>query len=275
MIGIFDSGSGGLTVLRALKTAMPAQDFIYLGDHRNAPYGHRSNEDIVRLTTDAIDFLMQRGCRLVVLACNTAAAVALRFVQQNWLPAHYPDRRVLGVLVPMVEAVTGVPWHIQEPLPASHRDNRTLALFATRKTVESHAYTDELTKRTPNIKLVAKACPGLVDAIEGGAGRGPLTGLINGYVSEIIHSMGNKRPDAAILGCTHFPIVEQYFAAALGPNVPIYSQPEIVAESLGDYLSHHPEFACHGTGQLELLTSGDAYGEWLPDDIGAFASLRP
>ena len=252
-IGVFDSGSGGLTILKALRTALPKEDFVYLGDHRNAPYGHRSNADIVELTTAAVDYLMKRGCRLVILACNTAAAVALRTIQQDWLPHHYPENRVLGVLVPMVEAITGVPWHREEPTGKSLRDTRSITLFATRKTVESGAFAEELAKRAPALKLTSKACPGLVDAIEGGAGDLPVRGLISGFVQET-----GSSPDAVILGCTHFPLVEDHFRAALGSAPRVYSQPVVVSEALQDYLARRPGFGTSGSGSLTLLSTAPA-----------------
>ena len=200
MIGVFDSGSGGLTILDALHRHMPEQEFLYLGDHANAPYGHRSNEQIVEMTRTNIRTLFEAGCSLVVLACNTAAAVALRTLQQQWLPEAYPDRRILGVLVPMVEAITGVPWSQQHPgAVISQAPRKTILLFATQKTVSSGAYLEEVAKRAPNIRLVQKACPGLVDAIEGASGPRPLAGLIEGYVAEALEDAGT-RPDAALLG---------------------------------------------------------------------------
>lgn len=252
MIGVFDSGSGGLTVLKALTEELPDQDFLYLGDHANAPYGHRSNEHIVELTQKAVEYLMASGCRLVVLACNTAAAVALRTLQQKWLPAAHPDNRILGVLVPMVEALTGVPWSQEHP-DESPKPSKSILLFATQKTVESNAYTDEVSKRAPNVALSGKACPGLVDAIEGGAGPAPLAGLIKGYVEEAKAS----ECDAVVLGCTHFPLVRHHFAAALPEGMSIFSQPEIVAKALQDYLQRHPEFGTPGTGKVTLKTTGD------------------
>jgi len=252
MIGVFDSGSGGVTILAALKKRLPAQDFLYLGDHANAPYGHRSNEQIVNLTRIGVDALMAAGCSLVVLACNTAAAVALRSLQQNWLPDAHPTKRILGVLVPTVEALTGVPWSQEhphtEPQPA-----KNVLLFATRKTVESGAFIDETHKRAPHLSLKGKACPGLVDAIEGGAGPRPLAGLISGYVTE----SDAEHADAVILGCTHFPLVKQYFEQALPPGTPILSQPDIVASSLADYLLRHPERAITGSGKIQFMTTGD------------------
>lgn len=252
MIGVFDSGSGGLTVLKALTEELPDQDFLYLGDHANAPYGHRSNEHIVELTQKAVEYLMQSGCRLVVLACNTAAAVALRTLQQTWLPEAYPDNRILGVLVPMVEALTGVPWSQEHP-NEQLQPSKSILLFATQKTVESNAYSEEISKRAPNVALVSKACPGLVDAIEGGAGPLPLAGLIKGYVEEAKAAEN----DAIVLGCTHFPLVRQHFATALPKGMPIFSQPEIVAKALRAYLERRPEFRAQGTGKITLKTTGN------------------
>ena len=251
MIGVFDSGSGGLTILNALMQELPDQSFLYYGDHKNAPYGHRSNEQIVALTKAGVDALMQQGCSLVILACNTAAAVALRTLQQTWLEEAYPGNRILGVLVPMVESITGVPWSA-----ASKQDrNRQgkILLFATRKTVESGAYAEEVAKRAPNILLMEKACPGLVDAIEGGAGEAPLKGLINGYVQET--NLSNA--SAAVLGCTHFPLVEDYFRQALPDTVPIFSQPDMVARSLRGYLDRRPEFKSATPAACRLLTTGE------------------
>jgi len=250
MIGVFDSGSGGVTILEACRERLPEHDFLYLGDHANAPYGHRSNQQIVDLTKAGVDTLMQAGCSLVLLACNTAAAVALRTLQQNWLPDAHPDKRLLGVLVPMVEALTGVPWSQEYPRTETLAP-KNITLFATRKTVESGAYADEVGKRAPHLVLTQKACPGLVDAIEGGAGEAPLSGLVAGYIGETpTHAL-----DAVVLGCTHFPLVKKYFERALPPGTPIYSQSEIVAASLVDYLTRHREFEQKGSGKVGLFTT--------------------
>lgn len=267
MIGVFDSGSGGLTILKALRQRMPDQDFVYLGDHRHAPYGHRSNDDIVELTRAGVDHLMGMGCKLVILACNTAAAVALRSLQQNWLEDAYPGHRILGVLVPMVEAVTGVPWHQSEPSHDSLRDRRSITLFATRKTVDSGAFAEELSKRAPGLTLISKACPGLVDAIEGGAGPVPLTGLVSGYVQEALDQTQatGSEPDAVILGCTHFPLVENAFKAALPSETRIYSQPVVVSKALDYYLQRHPAFKIKGSGHLTCLSTDPTIAPSLGD----------
>ena len=135
MIGVFDSGSGGLTILRDLVATLPGRHFTYLGDHANAPYGDRPAEEICRLTVEGVERLFRADCRLVLLACNTASAVALRRLQQHWLPTAAPDRRVLGVLAPMVEAITRVPWQVQAPPSGRPTTPATIGIFATRSTV--------------------------------------------------------------------------------------------------------------------------------------------
>jgi glutamate racemase len=256
VIGVFDSGSGGLTILRELVKIFPDLDFTYLGDHANAPYGHRSNSQIVDMTTRGVDALMAQGCRLVILACNTAAAVALRTIQQGWLAENHPENRVLGVLVPMVEAVTGVRWHHAEPREGSHLDDRTVLLFATQKTIASGAYSEEVSKRAPGLTWVEQPCPGLVDAIEGAAGPRPLKGLVTGFVDEAMDMLDGQQAGAVVLGCTHFPMVEALFQEALPQDTHIYSQPLIVAEAVSNYLRHHPEFVSGGTGQVRAFTTG-------------------
>lgn len=270
MIGIFDSGSGGLTILKALVRSFPNQSFTYLGDHSNAPYGHRENSDIVKLTRTGVETLMNSGCRLVILACNTAAAVALRTLQQGWLAETHPDNRVLGVLVPTVEAMTGVPWHIEEPYTDIHHRTEKILIFATQKTVESGAYVDEVRKRLPNAEIRQTPCPGLVAALEQGADAAEIKTRIDGYVADGIGADGWAAPDAVLLGCTHFPLAEMAFRAALPAATPLYSQPVIVAESLADYLHRHPEFnGGKAPGTVRLLTTGEPGGvnlrpEWLP-----------
>ncbi len=232
---------------------MPDMDILYLGDHANAPYGHRSNAQILDWTQSGVSALFDRGASVVILACNTAAAIALRTLQQSWLANAYPDRRVLGVLVPMVEAVTGQPWHA-ENTRSDHDD--TVILFATAKTIQSRAYRDEVAKRAPGVRLIEQACPGLVDAIEGGAGARPLKGLVEGYVAEALDKAGGPAP-SAVLGCTHFPLVEPMFRAALPAPTQLYGQPELVARALVDYRRRHASRFAAGTGTLRLLTTGD------------------
>lgn len=273
MIGLFDSGSGGLTILDALQKRFPDQAFLYLGDHARAPYGHRSTGDILRYTEEGVDLLIREGASLVILACNTAAATALRHLQQQWLPEQFstvkPSDRpnILGVLVPMVEAVTEVVWDKTAPnLNISAKDH--VLLFATRKTIQSGAYREEVAKRAPNIRWSEVACPGVVDAIEGGAGLRPLEGLIRGYIADAFDQFGP--PDKIILGCTHFPIVENIFKQALmekdnGKKITLFSQPFLVAESTAAYLNRHPVHISDKSGETRILTTGDlsTVSPWL------------
>jgi glutamate racemase len=267
MIGVFDSGHGGLTILRSLVTALPERSFVYLGDHAHAPYGGRSSTEIVDLTRAAVEHLFDLECDLVVLACNTAAAVALRTLQQQWLPVEYEDRRILGVLVPTVEAVTGVPWLI-DPAHVPEERSKTIAIFATRRTVESSAYPEEVNKRARGIDLIQIACEGLVDLIERHAPRDELRSAVHSYVAQLSDRLGGRRLDAVLLGCTHYPLVADLFAEALPEGVEILSQPDLVAQSLADYLIRHEDLdaADFRGGTLKLLTTGD------PDHVSKFAT---
>ncbi|PKU26191.1 glutamate racemase [Telmatospirillum siberiense] len=258
MIGLFDSGFGGLTVLRAVADALPKRRFLYLGDHAAAPYGNRDPEDIDRLTRRSVEILFDRGCRLVVLACNTAAATSLRRLQQEWLPRHYPDRRILGVLVPMVEAITGVPWMADLPARPRREKERLIAVFATRRTVQSNAYPAEIGKRAPEVTVVQQACPELVDLIEAGAVRAELGAAVRRYAAALMERLNGRRPDVVMLGCTHYPLAADLFAEALPPGIDILSQPDLVARSLSAYLTRHPEIDTTAIpAGIQFLTTGD------------------
>ena len=256
-IGVFDSGHGGLTVWRALATHLPEQDFLYLGDHANAPYGEHNPEEIYRLTMIGVERLFAGGCRLVVLACNTAAAVALRRLQQDWLPA-YPERRILGIFVPTVEHLTGVAWAQDPPSRAARPADprRTAAGFATTRTVESHAYAHEIRRRAPGFAVHETACPGLVAALEGGAPREEIRRLVGGFCGDLTGRLEGAGLDAVVLGCTHFPLVEEEFRAALPAAAPLISQSDLVAAGLAGYLERRPGFAAPGGG-TRFLTTGD------------------
>lgn len=242
MIGVFDSGHGGLTVLQALEQHLPRQQFVYLGDHGHAPYGNREPDEIYRLTLDAIERLFHLGCPLVVMACNTAAATGLRRLQQTWLPERYPNKRVLGVLVPMVEAITGVPWMADIRAGQRQGKARTVAIFGTRHTVTSGAYLHEIGKRAPEITVVQQACPVLVELIERAAPAPVIARAVRRYSTLLMRRLNGVTPDAVILGCTHYPLIADLFAAALPPGVEILSQPDITARSLANYLVRHPVF---------------------------------
>jgi glutamate racemase len=247
MIGVFDSGFGGLTIHRALIEALPERDFLYLGDNRNAPYGTRPPIEVLNLTCAALDRLFNEGCTLVILACNTASVVALRWIQQQWLPARrYEDgvpRNAIGIVVPTIEAATEIP-----------SESSTIAVFATRRTVVSACYPTEIQKRRPDIQVVQQACPDLAGGIERGAPRAELRALVDRYVAELLTR--TAAPDSVILGCTHYPLVADLFGAALPPGVRIIHQPAATARALKCYLERHPEYEIGAQARRIFLSTG-------------------
>lgn len=256
MIGVFDSGHGGLTVMRALVARFPHRQFVYLGDHAHAPYGDRSGQEIVDLTADACGKLFEMGCGLVLMACNTATAAAGRTLQQGWLKEHWPDRRLLGIIAPTVEAATQTPWHVKEPVFPQKFNTDTIALFATTATVNSGVYAEEIHKRCPRVQVAAQACPKLVAMLEGGAARDDMREVVEDYVATLLGGL-ERTPEWAILGCTHYPLIADLFRAALPPETRLLDQPKVVANALEDYLERHPEFD-GGRGTARYFTTGDA-----------------
>ncbi len=250
-VGIFDSGLGGLTVLDAVSRRMPAQPLVYLGDNAHAPYGVRDAEDIYALTCAGVERLWQEGCDLVILACNTASAAALRRMQEQWVP---PEKRVLGVFVPLIEALTERSWG--DNSPPREVSVKNVALFATPATVASRAFQRELAFRAIGVDVEAQACGGVVDAIEEGD-MILAEALVRSHVEALKRKM--PHPEAAVLGCTHYPLMEDVFADALGAQVKVFSQPELVAASLENYLERHPKMRGTGApGETLFLTTGDA-----------------
>ena len=247
-VGVFDSGLGGLTVNEAIAARLPDLPLVYLGDNAHAPYGVRTPDDIYNLTCAGVERLWQEGCDLVILACNTASAAALKRMQESWLPA---DKRVLGVFVPMIEALTERNWG--DNTPPREVAVKHVALFATPATVASRAFQRELAFRAVGVDVEAQPCGGVVDAIEQGD-EILAEALVTSHVESLLRRM--PYPEAAILGCTHYPFVEAAFSKALGPQVKVFSQAHLVAESLADYLARRPEFV--GTGaESKYLTTGD------------------
>ena len=247
-VGIFDSGLGGLTVLDAVSKRLPEVPFVYFGDNAHAPYGVRTSDDIYNLTTAAVARMWDEGCDLVILACNTASAAALRRMQESWVPR---DKRVLGVFVPLIEALTERQWGDNSPpreVAVKH-----VALFATPTTVASRAFQRELAFRAIGVDVEAQACGGVVDAIEDGD-LILAEALVRSHVDALKRKM--PHPEAAILGCTHYPLMEQAFEEALGPEVKVYSQADLVASSLSDYLKRHPGMIGPGT-ESKFLTTGN------------------
>ena len=246
-VGVFDSGLGGLTVLDAVSKRLPEVPFVYFGDNKHAPYGVRDADDVYNLTCAATERLWEAGCDLVILACNTASAAALRRMQESWIPR---DKRVLGVFVPLIEALTERNWGDNSPpreVAVKH-----VALFATPATVRSRAFQRELAFRAIGVDVEAQACGGLVDAIEEGD-MILAEALVRSHVDALRRKM--PEPEAAILGCTHYPLMQEVFQDALGPQVKVYSQANLVAESLADYLTRHPGMIGPGT-ESRFLTTG-------------------
>jgi len=247
-VGIFDSGLGGLTVLDAVAKRLPDLPLVYLGDSAHAPYGVRDADDVYDLTCKATERLWQAGCDLIILACNTASAAALRRMQESFIPE---DKRVLGVFVPLIEALTERNWG--DNSPPREVEVKHVALFATPATVASRAFQRELAFRAIGVDVEAQACGGVVDAIEDGD-MILAEALVRSHVDALKRKM--PEPQAAILGCTHYPLMEDSFQAALGEDVKVFSQASIVAESLADYLDRHPEM--RGKGEVPMfLTTGD------------------
>ena len=259
MIGVFDSGFGGLTVHRALMEALPDRDFIYLGDNRNAPYGVRPPIDVLNLTCSALERLFAEGCTLVVVACNTASTVALRWIQQQWLPVQRNGdgvaRNVIGIVVPTIEAATGIGREEPGAAVAQVERSSSIAVFGTRRTVESNCYPIEIQKRRPDITVVQQACPELAGCIERGLPRRDLGALVERYVGELLSRLG-AAPGCVILGCTHYPLVADLFVAALPSGVKMIHQPEATAGALKAYLERHPEYDISHNGRRKFLSTG-------------------
>lgn len=282
MIGVFDSGLGGLTVLRALVRRFPGVPFTYLGDHANVPYGNRPSDEVVALTRDSVERLFERGCTLVLLGCNTATAVAARRLQRNWLPqSRWQGHNVIGIVAPTVEAATQTPWAVTSPQYPQKYNSDLIAVFGTTRTVSSGVYAEEIRKRCPRVEVHQQICADLAGAIEREAPEAALDALVAEGVAGLMRQTGGQPPHRAILGCTHFPLVEHLFRKHLPAFTRILSQPEIVADSLEDYLARHPRYLGEErSGRLQLLTTGEAReisaraGVFWPD-APAFEALLP
>ena len=228
-IGVFDSGYGGLTILSEICRQLPQFDYIYLGDNARSPYGTRSFDVINDFTLQAVKYLFDAGCPLVILACNTASAKALREIQQHYLPySEDPTRRVLGVIRPTVEAIS------------RFTKSRHVGVVATPGTVSSHSYATEIGKLFPEVTVEEQACPMWVPLVEYGESNAPGADyFVEKYTSELMQR--DPKIDTIILGCTHYPLLRPKIREALPESVELISQGELVASSLADYLLRHPE----------------------------------
>ncbi len=227
-IGVFDSGYGGLTVLRELVDQLPQYDYLYLGDNARAPYGTRSFDTVYRYTLQCVQWLIKQDCPLVVLACNTASAKALRTIQQNDLPKMNTKTKVLGVIRPTTEVI------------GKHSDSNSIGILATPGTVQSDSYRLEIEKFFPDLKIVQEACPMWVPLVENNEHRSEGANyFIKKHVDNVLHT--NPEVDTLLLACTHYPLLKEKIEEHLPKGVKLLSQADIVAKSLADYLQRHPE----------------------------------
>jgi glutamate racemase len=243
-IGVFDSGYGGLTVLKEIAARLPQYDYLYLGDNGRAPYGSRSFDTVYHYTLECVQWLFSSGCPLVVLACNTASAKALRTIQQKDLPRIAPDRRVLGVIRPTAEVIGGF----------SRTGN--VGVLATRGTVQSGSYLIEIGHFFPEIKVFQQACPLWVPLIENNEQDKPGADY---FVREYMDQLRAQSDgiDTILLACTHYPLLENKIRAFLPSGSRLISQGPIVADSLADYLQRHPEIEqrCSRSGEIRFFTT--------------------
>jgi glutamate racemase len=270
LIGVFDSGFGGLTVLSSLLARLPQYDYLYLGDSARAPYGSRSLNVVYQFTREAVEYLFAEGCPLVLLACNTASALALRTLQQLDLPRRHPDRRILGVVRPSAEALAALPPGaipgVTPPSPATG----TVAVLGTAGTIASGSYRLELAKLAPGIALVEQACPLWVPLVEAGETSGPGTDyFLHKYLDPMLAPVvGGPPPSRILLGCTHYPLLLPGIRAVIDdvdPSIALLTQGAIVAERLADWLDRHPEME-------QRLSRGGARRYDTTDDPAWFAA---
>ena len=243
-IGVFDSGYGGLTILDKIREVLPEYDYIYLGDNARAPYGTRSFEVVYEFTRQAVNKLFDMGCHLVILACNTASAKALRSIQMNDLPQIDPARRVLGVIRPTVECVAEI------------SKNQHIGVLATAGTIKSESYPLEIHKLFPEIQVSGTACPMWVSLVENNESQDEGADY---FIRKYIDQLLSKDPqiDTVILGCTHFPILLPKIRQYIPDHISVIAQGEYVAESLKDYLKRHPEMdaKCTKNGNCQFYTT--------------------
>lgn len=245
-IGVFDSGYGGLTILKAIRSQLPEYDYLYLGDNARAPYGTRSFDVVYQFTLEAVKYLFAQGCKLVILACNTASAKALRSIQQRDLPLIDPTRRVLGVIRPTVEALGEL------------SSTGNIGVMGTNGTVQSHSYEMEVSKLNPDFKVYSQACPMWVPLVENHEAESEGADY---FVRKYVDGLLKKGPeiDTIVLACTHYPILYPKIRDAVPENIRIVTQGEIVARSLADYMKRHPEMErrCSKGGTCRYLTTED------------------
>ncbi|MDP9041966.1 MAG: glutamate racemase [Bacteroidota bacterium] len=245
-IGVFDSGYGGLTVLKSIVKKLPSYDFIYLGDNARAPYGNRSFETVYQYTRECVQWFFSRGCPLVILACNTASAKALRTIQQQDLLESGTANRVLGVIRPTTE------------LAGLLSKSGHVGILATSGTVNSESYVLEINRFFPHVKVFQQACPLWVPLIENNEHEGPGADFfVKKYVGELLQQ--SSKIDTVVLACTHYPLLMDKLGKCMPDSIKLVAQGDIVADSLVRYLKNHPEMddRCSKQGKLSFFTTDD------------------
>ena len=243
-IGVFDSGYGGLTILKEIKSLLPEYDFIYLGDNARAPYGPRSFDTVYEYTLQSVKWLFSKGCPLIILACNTASAKALRTIQQKYLPDYDSEKRVLGVIRPTAEVI------------GNYSSSKKIGILGTKGTVNSESYLIEIGKFFPEIKIFQHACPMWVPLVENNEYTSEGADY---FIKKDIDILLNQSPaiDTILLACTHYPLLLKKINKFLSPEIKVVSQGSIVAKSLQDYLKRHPEMEkrCSKNSELNFFTT--------------------
>lgn len=255
-IGIFDSGYGGLTVFKSIFRKLPQYNYIYFGDNARAPYGDHSFETIYQYTLECVEWLFAQGCPLVILACNTASAKALRSIQQHVLPFKYPNHRVLGVIRPTAEIVD------------EFTATKSVGIMGTRGTVNSESYLMEINKFFPGINVAQQSCPMWVPLIENNEHQqAGADYFVKKYVDQLLS--GNNKIDCIVLACTHYPLLVPKIKELIPDHINLLAQDDIVADSLAQYLAKHPEIESEISkeGHSDFFTSGD------PQTFDASASI--
>jgi glutamate racemase len=256
MLGVFDSGVGGLTVLSAIRSVLPDLPVTYLGDSARMPYGNHERSIITQYTKECCALLFDRGCSLIVLACNTASAETLRELQQEWLPMLNRDgtqRNILGVIRPLAEGAVEALEHRLKGRHSSHK-SECIGVVGTRSTTTSETYVEELKALRPEVRVIQQACPLLVPLVEEQWHTKPEARKI---LKTYLGHLKSHNPNVLILGCTHYEALHSQFSEMMGRRCLVLHSPTIVSSKLAAYLTRHPEYAMHGSGVMHILTTGD------------------
>lgn len=259
-IGVFDSGIGGLFIANSIRKRLPAYDYLYLGDTLHLPYGRRSDQAIYDLSEKAMRYLFEQGCDLIVMACNTASAAALRNLQQGFLAREFPQNRILGVIVPTLEV-------------AIEQGAERIGLIATHRTVHSGVFQQELTKINPNVRMTAVAAPLLVPLIEDGGEK-----YLDTVLDDYLEPMRQDKVQSIIVGCTHYVSIKENISRLLHGKASLISQDDIIPEKLADYLDRHPEMeerlSTGGTFELQATDTNENYKKNIDDIMGTATSVK-